>query len=289
MIAEITSAIITGIMLSSMYALAAVGLTLVWGTLKVLNFAHGSFITLGAYFAWVALWLFGESYPIAILFSVGLSFLLGFVLNRVSIRPLQGRAESENNIFIATLATSIVVENLIIIVFGGRYKPIPPLVQGSIAFGTITVNFQQLLITAAVPIFLIALMYYLNRTKSGMAVRGVAQDVEGASIVGIDSGKIYSYTIAIGCLMAGFAGILLGVIFYLYPGMGGDLMVRCLFVIVLGGMGSVKGTIYAAYIVGLIDAFARYFVGLFWASPILFAMFVLIILVRPQGLYGVKV
>jgi len=289
MIAEIASAIIAGVVLASMYALAGVGLTLVWGVLKVLNFAHGSFITLGAYFAWVALMFFGENYPVAILFAVGLSFMLGFVLNVASIRPLQGRPESENNVFIATLATSIVLENLVIIVFGGRYKPIPSLVPGSIAIGTITINFQQLVIIAAAPIILVTLMFYLNRMKSGMAVRAVAQDPDGASIVGIDNRKIYSYTIAIGCLMAGLAGVLLGVIFYLYPGMGGDLLVRVLFVTVLGGMGSVKGTIYAAYIIGLIDAFARYFVGLFWASPILFVIFVIIILIRPEGLYGVKV
>jgi len=146
-----------------------------------------------------------------------------------------------------------------------------------------------MIIMAVAPVFLVGLMYYLKKMKSGMAVRAVAQDADGAAIVGIDSERVYSYTIAIGALMAGVAGVLLGVIFYLSPGMGGDPLVRALFIMVLGGMGSVKGTIYGAYIIGIIDALARYFIGMFWASPILFVMFILLLLLRPQGLFGVKV
>ncbi|MCW3975701.1 MAG: branched-chain amino acid ABC transporter permease [Candidatus Bathyarchaeota archaeon] len=289
MFSDIASAIIIGLVLGSMYALAAVGLTLVWGVLKILNFAHGGFITLGAYFVWVGITFLGGNYVISFLLVMGLTFLLGFVLNAGVIRPLQGRPESETNIFIATLATSIIIENLIIVGFGGRYKSIPEMASGSLTLGSISINFQQMIIMAVAPVFLVGLMYYLKKMKSGMAVRAVAQDADGAAIVGIDSERVYSYTIAIGALMAGVAGVLLGVIFYLSPGMGGDPLVRALFIMVLGGMGSVKGTIYGAYIIGIIDALARYFIGMFWASPILFVMFILLLLLRPQGLFGVKV
>ncbi len=289
MLGEIASAIIIGLVLSSMYALAAVGLTLIWGVLKVLNFAHGGFITLGAYFVWVGLSFFGGNYLFSILLVMISTFLLGFVLNAGVIRPLQGRPESETNIFIGTLATSIIIENIVIVVFGGRYKSIPELATGSIAIGPVSINFQQITIMAFAPVFLIVLMYYLKYMKSGMAVRAVAQDADGAAIVGIDSKRVYTYTIAIGSLMAGVAGVLLGVIFYLSPSMGGDPLVRALFIMVLGGMGSVKGTIYGAYIIGLIDAFARFFIGMFWSTPILFVMFIVLLVIRPQGLFGVKV
>jgi branched-chain amino acid transport system permease protein len=286
---EIVSAIITGLALGSMYALAAVGLTLIWGVLKVLNFAHGGFVTLGAYFVWVGLGFLGGNYLFSILLVMALTFFLGIVLNSGVIQPLSGRPESETNIFIATLATSIVIENLIIVAFGGRYKSIPGLASGSATIGSVSVNFQQIIIMAVAPIFLIVLMYYLKYVKSGMAVRAVAQDADGAAIVGIDSKRVYSYTIAIGSMMAGVAGVLLGVIFYLSPTMGADPLVRALFIMVLGGMGSVKGTIYGAYIIGIIDALARFFIGMFWASPILFVMFIFLLVLRPQGLFGVKV
>lgn len=288
MLGDIAAASITGLVLGSMYALASVGLTLQWGVLRILNFAHGGFITFGAYFAWVGLLYFGWSYPAAILLAILLPFLLGFVLNRTSIRPLQGRPESDTNIFIATLATSVAIENIIIIVFGGRDKYIPPLAEGSMTIGMITVNLQQITIMIVAPLSLILLLIILVKTKTGSAVRAVAQDVDGAAIVGIDSKRIYSYTIAMGCALAGLAGVLLGVIFYLSPHMGGEPLTRALFAMVLGGMGSVKGTIYGAYIIGIIDAFARFFMGMFWASPVLFVVFILILVIRPQGLYGIS-
>ncbi len=288
MLGDIAAASITGLVLGSMYALASVGLTLQWGVLRILNFAHGGFITFGAYFAWVGLLYFGWSYPAAILLAILLPFLLGFVLNRTSIRPLQGRPESDTNIFIATLATSVAIENIIIIVFGGRDKYIPPLAEGSMTIGMITVNLQQITIMIVAPLSLILLLIILVKTKTGSAVRAVAQDVDGAAIVGIDSKRIYSYTIAMGCALAGLAGVLLGVIFYLSPHMGGEPLTRALFAMVLGGMGSVKGTIYGAYIIGIIDAFARFFMGMFWASPVLFIVFILILVIRPQGLYGIS-
>lgn len=288
MLGDIAAASITGLVLGSMYALASVGLTLQWGVLRILNFAHGGFITFGAYFAWVGLLYFGWSYPAAILLAILLPFLLGFVLNRTSIRPLQGRPESDTNIFIATLATSVAIENIIIIVFGGRDKYIPPLAEGSMTIGMISVNLQQIAIMIVAPLSLILLLIILVKTKTGSAVRAVAQDVDGAAIVGIDSKRIYSYTIAMGCALAGLAGVLLGVIFYLSPHMGGEPLTRALFAMVLGGMGSVKGTIYGAYIIGIIDAFARFFMGMFWASPVLFIVFILILVIRPQGLYGIS-
>jgi branched-chain amino acid transport system permease protein len=243
---------------------------------------------LGAYFAWVALTLAGLNYGIAILLAMLSAFVLGLILNTTTIQPLQGKATSETNIFIATLFASIALENVVIYVFGGRYKPIPPLVEGSMTLGPISFNFQQIVIMAVAPVCLVLLMLFLNKTKSGMAVRAVAQDADGAAIVGIDSRRTYAYCMGLGSMMAGLAGVLLGVIVYLYPSMGSDLLVRALFVMVLGGMGSIKGTIYGAYIIGFVDSFVRTFIGMFWSSPALFLMFILILLIKPEGLFGVK-
>lgn len=284
----VTPAIITGLALGSMYALAALGLTLQWGVLKVLNFSHGAFITCGGYIAWLVLGASGGNYLAALPAAMIIPFFMGFVLYRIVILPLQGKKESETNIFIATLATGLILENLIIIFIGGRYKGLPTIVPGfTNILGTI-INNQHILLMFLGPLCLGILMFFLVKTRSGMAVRAVAQDNVGAAIVGIESKKVYAYTVAIGSALAGFAGVLLGAYYFLSPTMGGAPLVTALFVMVLGGMGSIKGTIYGAYIIGLVDAFARFFVGAFWAEPILFVIFILVILFRPQGLYGVK-
>jgi branched-chain amino acid transport system permease protein len=270
-----------------MYALASLGLTLQWGVLKVLNFSHGAFITWGAYIGWVILGATTGNFLLALPGVIFLPFFFGLILFRIVINPLQGKKESEINIFIATLAVGIILENWIIILFGGRFKPLEPIIPGfTKILGAVITNLQILIIILG-PLSLGILLFFLAKTRSGMSVRAVAQDNIGATIVAIESKKVYAYTVAIGSALAGFAGILLGVYYFLSPTMGGAPLVTALFVMVLGGMGSIKGTIYGAYIIGLIDAFARFFVGPFWAEPILFIIFILIILFRPQGLYGV--
>jgi len=280
-------AAIQGLVLGSMFALASLGLTLQWGVLKVLNFSHGAFITWGAYIGWVILGATAGNFVLALPGVIFIPFFFGFILYRLVIRPLQGKKESGINIFIATLAAGIILENWIIIIFGGRYKGIDPIIPGfTNILGAIVTNLQILTIILG-PLCLGVLLLFLTKTRSGMAVRAVAQDNVGATIVAIESRKIYAYTVAIGSALAGFAGILLGVFYYLSPQMGGTPLVIALFVMVLGGMGSIKGTIFGAYIIGMIDAYSRFFIGPFWAEPILFLIFIMIILFRPQGLYGV--
>ncbi len=271
-----------------MFALASLGLTLQWGVLKVLNFSHGAFITWGAYIGWVILGATAGNYLFVLPGVIFIPFFFGFFLYRLVIGPLQGKRESEINIFIATLAAGIILENWIIILFGGRYKGIDPIIPGFSNILGATVNNLQILIIILGPLCLGILLLFLVKTRSGMAVRAVAQDNVGATIVAIESRRIYAYTVSIGSALAGFAGILLGVYYYLSPSMGMTPLVTALFVMVLGGMGSIKGTIYGAYIIGMIDAFSRFFIGPFWAEPILFLIFIMIILFRPQGLYGVS-
>jgi branched-chain amino acid transport system permease protein len=271
-----------------MYAVASLGLTLIWGVLKVLNFSHGAFITLGGYLAWMLLGISGGNYSIALPGSTLTSFFLGFILYRIIILPLQGKKESEVNIFVATLATGIILENLIIIFIGARVKALQEVFPGFTYILGATVSNQQIFFIIFGPLCLAILLVFLAKTRLGMAVRAVAQDNVGATIVGIESKKIYAYTVAIGSALAGLAGILLGAYYKLTPQMGGTPLITALFVMVLGGMGSIKGTIYGSYIIGTADAFARFFLGEFWAQPTLFAIFILIIIFRPQGLCGVK-
>ena len=286
----IVLAIVNGFVLSSMYAIASLGLTLQWGVLKVLNFSHGLFMTWGAYIAYWIIAMLGGNYLIALPSAIIISFFMGFILYNFIIGPLQTRSKTEivSNVFIGTLAVSIILENIVLIIFGGRYKGISTIIPGfSNIFGAQVSN-QQILLIMLGPLCFGFLLYFLSRTRLGMAVRAVAQDNVGAAIVGIDSRKVFALTVSIGSCLAGLAGVLLGAYYYLSPQMGSAPLITALFVLVLGGMGSVKGTIIASYIIGFIDAFSRFYIGNFWAEPILFVIFILVILFRPQGLYGVK-
>jgi len=286
----IVLAIVNGFVLSSMYAIASLGLTLQWGVLKVLNFSHGLFMTWGAYIAYWIIAMLGGNYLIALPSAIIISFFMGFILYNFIIGPLQTRSKTEivSNVFIGTLAVSIILENIVLIIFGGRYKGISTIIPGfSNIFGAQVSN-QQILLIMLGPLCFGFLLYFLSRTRLGMAVRAVAQDNVGAAIVGIDSRKVFAFTVSIGSCLAGLAGVLLGAYYYLSPQMGSAPLITALFVLVLGGMGSVKGTIIASYIIGFIDAFSRFYIGNFWAEPILFVIFILVILFRPQGLYGVK-
>jgi len=283
-------AIVNGFVLSSMYAIASLGLTLQWGVLKVLNFSHGLFMTWGAFIAYWVLVVLGGNYLVALPSALIISFFLGYLLFYLVIGPLQERSETEiiSNVFIGTLAVSIILENIILIVFGGRYKGISKIIPGFSNILGAQVSNQQILLILLGPVCFGVLLYFLSNTRLGMAVKAVAQDDVGAAVVGIDSRKVFALTVSIGSSLAGLAGVLLGAYYYLSPQMGSAPLITALFVLVLGGMGSVKGTILASYIIGFIDAFSRFYIGNFWAEPLLFAIFILVILLRPQGLFGVK-
>jgi branched-chain amino acid transport system permease protein len=267
-----------------MYALASLGLTLQWGVLKVLNFSHSALMTTGAYISWVLVGIFAGNYVFALGGAMLIPFLIGFTLYMFLIRPLQGRKNFDNDVWILTLGVASIFENLILILFGGRYKALPPIVPGySQILGT-NISNQHILIMLLSPISLLLLLVFLKKARFGMAVRAVSQENIGAAIVGIKSRNVYAYTVAIGSAFAGVAGLLLGLYYSLSPGMGMDPMLIALFAIVLGGMGSIKGTIYGAYVIGIITSFSRFFLGYFWADPILFTVFILVIIFMPEGL-----
>jgi branched-chain amino acid transport system permease protein len=278
------SIISTGLVLGSMYALASLGLTLQWGVLKVLNFAHGSLMTTGAYISWVLLGVLAGNYMFALGGAMLIPFLIGFALYIGLIRPIQGRKSFGNDVWVVTVGISTILENFILIIFGGRYKALPAIVPGYTDILGASINNQHILIMLLSPISLGILMLFLKKTRHGMAVRAVAQENVGAAIVGIKSRNVYAYTVAIGSAFAGLAGVLLGLYYSLSPTMGGSPLLIALFAIVLGGMGSVKGTIYGAYVIGLITSFVSFFLGIFWADPILFIIFMLVIIFKPEGL-----
>jgi len=289
-ISSLMVVLFSGFIQGCLYALMSMGVTFQWGIAKDLNFALGAMATWGAYIVWSLLYsfTFKLGYLESIFVMVIIAFLMGLALNTLVLRSLRHKVNAEINIFIATLGVASVLENAALLVFGGRLKQVPPLLEGTVDFGPINVNLHRILIASVALSTLVVLMLFLKKTRTGMATRAVAQDKEAALLMGINVERTYAIAIGVGTIFVGIAGVLLGSILFVTPTMGTVPLLKAFFVVVLGGMGSIKGTIYAAFIIGEIEAIAMFLLGIFWASPVLFSAMILILLIRPEGLYGEK-
>ena len=282
------SIVIAGLVAGSLYTLVAAGLSLVWGTLGVFNFAQGSLLMIGAYVAYYAggrAW--GRS---GLLLGVpsGLIVLglLGIVLYFVLVRPFIGSPTGELSVIIATLAAGTFLENGAQQFFGATYRKLPPVLTGNVTIAGNSVDWQQVIIIVVAPAILLSLSAFLKFTKTGFAIRAVAQNEPSALLLGIPVNRIYMFVFFVASLLAALAGILFGGQFFVTPSMGGDLMLQAFIVVVFGGLGSLTGTVMAAYIVGFITAFSNFYIGLFWTPAVLFTFLFIAVIVRPSGLVG---
>ena len=284
-IKKLLSVMFNGIILGAVYTLAAIGLSLQWGILKNLNFSHGVCITAGGYIMWVS--LMGRlNYFLSFIIVVVAMFLVGMAIEKLTIQPFI--FTNPANTFFATVALSSILSQVLLLIFGGRAKDLTPLVRGNFQYGIFNTTYHELSILFIAPIILLAMWLILSKTDIGMAIRAVGQDQEGAALLGINSKKAYGVTVGIATAIAGITGVLLGSIFYLTPQMGATPMIKAFIIVILGGLGSLKGTIIAAFIVALLEMLIGLYVGVTWGPIGLFMVMIIILLVRPEGLYGVK-
>jgi branched-chain amino acid transport system permease protein len=283
----LTQVLITGIINCAVYAIMAVGLTLVYGATRILNFAHGSLFSWGAYLAWFfSFGYFHFHYAVTIILTLCIMFLIGLLFERAICFPLRRYAEWQTNIIIVTLGAALFMDNLALVTFGPRTKSIPRLIEGTVYIGTVIVDEHDILIVMVAAAIGLLLGFFLKKTWYGMAVRAVAQDSTGARIVGLNINRVFSYTLGISAVLAGISGILLGPKTLIFPSVGWEVFAKAFVIIVLGGLGSVKGTIYAAIIMGMVEVFVTYTLGAVWALPIFILVLLLVLIVKPKGLFG---
>jgi len=286
---EITDVIIAGLSNGSVYALMAVGMTLVYGVTKAFNFAYGDFFNLGGYFAWiliVGLGLEFGGYFTVFLIVVPLLFAVGYGLEKFMIAPLRKRADWENKAMMLTLGLSLFLSNLYMVVFGVKLKSLPPIMDGLLEIGELVFFYQDIMIFVMSLGGILLLGWILNNTRTGLAVRAVAQNPAGAKIVGINIKRIFASTFAISTVMVGFGGILLSQKLFINPTAGGAIMVKAWVVTAFGGMGSIRGGLYAAFIIGMMEAFVGWMFGMSYTIIALFVLLLATLSIRPQGLMG---
>ncbi len=286
MIRDFVNALVSGLISGSLYASMALGLTIIYGVIHVFNFGHGIVAVLGGYFAWLFLTKLNFGLVPSIICSLLVMFVFGWTLFKTTINPLLKTPSWEFSTIIFLLGMGILLENLTLQAFGPRVKHIPPFLPGSMRVGFVRINYHELSLIAIVIIFVLILNLVLRRTWFGQAMRAVAQDMDGARILGINLTRTFGHAFALATAVTGFSGILLATKYYMTPHIGWDWMVKGFVIVVLGGLGSATGAIYAAFILGLTEAVVTLYLGSLWVWPVWFAIFVLILLLRPQGILG---
>ncbi|AZN99579.1 branched-chain amino acid ABC transporter permease [Mesorhizobium sp. M9A.F.Ca.ET.002.03.1.2] len=274
-----------GLFQGSLYAMMAVGLALVWTTIGVFNFSHGVFMMLGAYFAW-QLVAFGLpvmiAFPLAIIVMAG----AGWILQASVVRPLIGRPNIVLVVVITTLAAGSLIENGALTLWGPRSKQLPSLIEGNTTIAGVGVSLHQIAIIVITPLILAALWSFLNRTRLGLALRAVAQNEDASHLVGLNVTALYGLAFAIAASLAGLAGIFMGGYRFMNPSMGADPLLKALIVVVFGGISSISGPIFAAYLIGFFEAASNYYFGLYWTPALLFLVLITTLMVRPEGIFA---
>ena len=276
----------SGLVLAAVYALMAVGLTLIWGALRVLNLSHGAFMMLGAYSSWFIVTELGFPWYLGLPVAFLISAACGLVLYRLLIGPLTKRPNPENNVFIATAALASALEGLALVAFGPRNKAQPFAVDGSFQFFGISITFQHITIMAVAVAVLLALDVFLKRTRFGLAIRATAQQPEAAQLMGIRRDTVFFVVLAMSCGLAALSGVLLSSIYFISPVFGLHPMLKSFIVCIFGGLGHMRGTLYAAAIIGITEAFVSLVLGVQFALPVMFGMVIVVLVFRPYGLFG---
>jgi branched-chain amino acid transport system permease protein len=275
--------------LGSIFATMSLGLALVWGAFRMLNMAHGTLIMLGAY---VAFWVtdsFGVNVLVGAVAGVAFAGAIGAAMYPLFVRPLIGRSGWDINVIVATVAFSIAGSQVVQLVFGPRTKSLPPILSGGIRpVQGIYLSYQTLIIPVMSLMCLLLMAYLLRYTRIGVTIRAVAQNLDGARIIGLPIGTTYVSVLAFGSMLAALSGVFLASDFlFLTPTMSLEPMLVALIIIILGGLGSVAGTVTAAYLAGLIESAVTVYLNAQWSLPVLFLVVIVVLMVRPAGLFGV--
>ena len=283
--------LINGITLGSIYAVVALGFTLVFGVLGIINMAHGEIFMMGAFVGVILTGVLGWPLWLAFLISIAVTGILGYLLERFALRPLRGKkGVSHLAPLISTIGVSILLENLTHHFFGAGNKPFrTPFAEISFQVGSITIYLVQLVIFVISVILMVSLSYWLSKTKAGKALRATAENLETASILGVDTKRIIILTVVIASAMGGIAGTLVGMAFNsVSPQMGLAIGLKGLAIIILGGMGNVKGAMVGGLILGLSETILVAYGNSGYRDAIAFIMIIVILLLRPQGIFGQK-
>lgn len=281
-----------GISLGSLYALIAIGYTMVYGILRLINFAHGDIFMMATYFAFFGVVSFSMPWYVSFIAAIILTSVFGMMVEVSAYRPL--RDAPKISILISAIGASFLIENVAIVLFGGRPKafPQPKLFTQVVKIGSVSLQRLTFIIPVVTILLLLFLVYLINHTKSGMAMRAVSKDHETARLMGVDVNKIISLTFGIGSALAAVGGMMWGLKFpQIAPLMGIIPGLKCFIAAVIGGIGNITGAVIGGFILGIgeimLVAFLPGLTG--YRDAFAFIVLILILLIKPTGIMGEKI
>ncbi len=275
--------LIYGAVTSAIYAMLAVGFTLIFGVARVLNLAHGSFYALGAYGAYVLTSTAGLPLWLAAILAVAGVSLFGVLVEKILIRPLR---YSQLGVLMITLAIALVVEQSLFLTFGSEYRNVPAFVDTKINMGGVDVAGQRLLTLVVAGVSIAVLYLFIQRTRLGSAILAISQDADAAKYMGIPSDRIFSLVMAISAALAALAGILAGPFLSVQPSMHLLPIVKAFAIVVVGGLGSIPGSILAAFMLGYAETIVAYEISTSWTEIVSVLATLLMLVFRPAGIFG---
>jgi len=278
--------LITGLVTGGVYALLAIGFSLVFGVARIVNIAHTAFYMLAAYAFYVALTVLELPLLLAVALAIGTVTALSVICYRLVIAPIR---QHESAVLIATIALALIFQESLLLTFGGHFLGIPAAVEGYASLLGVRVSNQRLVVLAVVAVALVVTWYALYRTRFGLAVRATANDLEIANLMGIDVGRIAMLTVAASVALAAIAGVVVAPVFVVDPLMWLSPLVSVLAIVVLGGLGSLRGSLAGAFILGYVEAITVFAVpaGAFLKNGVSLSIMIVVLLLRPEGLFGV--
>ncbi len=279
-------AIVNGILIGSIYGLIAIGLTIIFGVMRVINMIHGDLIMLGMYLAyWFVILVGGGEVP-PLLIALPVFFFIGWIIFRTLVSPV-AKAGGEMGTLLITAGLSLVITNLVQLIWKADYRSTPAqLVSASYSLAGISVSSALLFAFLTSAILVTAVSIFLMFTETGRAIRATAQDQEAAMFMGVNIEKMMLIAFGIGAAMAGTAGVLLTPIFYVYPYVGFVYIVKAFVVVVLGGMGSIVGAALGGILLGVTEQLGTLFISAGYKDAFGLIIFVLVLLFKPSGLFG---
>ncbi|MCB2190181.1 MAG: branched-chain amino acid ABC transporter permease [Deltaproteobacteria bacterium] len=279
--------VIDGLIKGSVYALLAIGFSLVLGVARIINIAHTALYMTAAYLIYVGTKLMGVPEPVAMVASVVLTVILGVLIYNFFIKPIQ---EHEAAVLIATIAVAMMIQEVFLMTFGGHYLGVNPLIDGYATILGVKVTYQHLLALGLALVVLLATRLFLQNTRLGLAIRSTAQDREVANLMGMNVTRVAMGTMAVSVGMAAVTGAIVVPLVTVEPTMWMHPLIMMLAIVVLGGLGSIEGSFVGAYILGFAESMVVFMVpmGSFLKDSVALSIMILVLLIRPEGLFGVS-
>ena len=281
-------ALLWGVVIGCIYILLATGLNIIFGVMKLVNFAHGQLLMIGAYIAFTVTTALGLNPYIAVLVAMSGVALIGVVLERFTFRRVLG-TDKLNEIFVS-LGLIYVFENAAVLLWGNNAQQISSPLQGlQLSLSQdIAISYDRLSAILIVIVILVTLFLLLKKTKIGLAMRATSQKSNTSMLMGVNIEKVYIFTFALGAALAGAAGALYGILLPFNPTIGALPTIKAFAIIIIGGLGSIPGAVIGGLLYGIAENTAVYFLGATWQDAIAFALLIIVLVIRPTGIFGEK-